>query len=223
MKTRHIIKTILVTAFLIPFSLQAVTYSGGLLAGYNSGPGLYFNAEFSDFEYKSPLKLRLGAGYTRINNPGNSMDARKIFINNATNGRPEKQGWFYDFRLDLLYRVSWFNLPDAYMYGGLRFAKFTGNFNYVDGNENFDIVSEHWGWGLGMANYIQVNKKLDIIIDTGLDYFIPATLTGHDTSYSPDNENVNAREDFKFGDADAAINQPKFNLRLMVGINYHLK
>ena len=33
-------------------------------------------------------------------------------------------------------------------------------------------------------------------------------------------EDVNAREDFVYADADAAINQPVFAFRFMLGINY---
>lgn len=221
MKIKYLFKIALVVLTIIPFSLQAAKYSSGLTAGFNGGPGLYLNAELSDFAYKFPFKLRMGAGYTQINDPGKALDARKIFINNATNGSPKKKGWLYDFRLDLLYQVSWLSLPNAYVYGGPRFAMFTGNFNFVDGNEDFDVVSDNWGWGLGFANYFRINSSFDLLIDAGTDYYISSTLRGHDTSYSPDNENVNSREDFTYDDADEAINQPKLNLRLMMGLNYH--
>ncbi|MCK5077547.1 MAG: hypothetical protein KAR38_14290, partial [Calditrichia bacterium] len=69
MKTRYLIKTILITAFLLPLTLQAVTYSTGLQAGYNGGPGLYLNGEISDFALNFPFKFRLGIGYSKINNP----------------------------------------------------------------------------------------------------------------------------------------------------------
>ena len=57
MKTRYLIKTILITAFLLPLTLQAVTYSTGLQAGYNGGPGLYLNGEISDFALNFPFKF----------------------------------------------------------------------------------------------------------------------------------------------------------------------
>jgi hypothetical protein len=46
-------------------------------------------------------------------------------------------------------------------------------------------------------------------------------LYGHDTSYSPDGENVNDRKGFTFEDADNAVNQPKHNLKAMVGLGYN--
>lgn len=215
------LKIILILITILPLSLQAAKFSSALTAGYNGGPGLYLNAELSDFANQFPFKLRMGAGYTMFNNPGKALDARHVFINNNSNGSPDKKGWLYDFRLDLLYQVGLLGLPNAYVYGGPRYAMFTGNFNFVDGNEDFDVVSNHWGWGLGIANYFRINNSFDLLIDAGSDYFISSILKGHDTSYSPDNENVNPREDYSYDDADEAINQPKFNLRLMMGLNYH--
>jgi hypothetical protein len=219
------IKLILLsTTFIIlfsPFSANAFNYTIGVSAGYNSGPGLYLNGELSDFARNFPFKIRLGAGYTSVSNPGNALDARKIFINNATNGRPEESGWMWDLRMDLLYRVHWFNLNDLFFYGGPRYNFFTANFNFVDGNEDFDITSNHWGWGLGLNKTFRITKQFDLQLDSGLDYYLPSTIYGHDTSYSPDNENVNPREDYTYNDADVAINQPKFSFRIMMGIGYH--
>ncbi|RLD84671.1 MAG: hypothetical protein DRJ07_04635 [Bacteroidetes bacterium] len=72
--------------------------------------------------------------------------------------------------------------------------------------------------------------KIDLVVSAGIDYYFPSTLSGHDTSYSPDDQNINTRNDnenndepFTYSDADAAINQPKIMPRLMIGINYRLK
>jgi hypothetical protein len=62
---------------------------------------------------------------------------------------------------------------------------------------------------------------LDLVFSLGYDYFFTSSLNGHDTSYSPDNENVNDRQGFTFQDADDAINQPKHNLKAMVGLSYN--
>jgi len=63
----------------------------------------------------------------------------------------------------------------------------------------------------------------------GVDYYFPSTLRGHDTSYSPDNDNVNPHNDnengdipFTYKDADKAIKQPRFMPRAMIGVNYSL-
>ena len=63
----------------------------------------------------------------------------------------------------------------------------------------------------------------------GADYFFSSALTGHDTSYSPDNDNINARTDnendnieFTYKDADNAVNQPKIIPQIMIGLVYKL-
>ena len=62
--------------------------------------------------------------------------------------------------------------------------------------------------------------KLDLVLTAGYDYYPNATLSGHDTAYSPDGDNVNPREDYTYGDADQAIEQPKGVVRLMFGVNF---
>ena len=68
---------------------------------------------------------------------------------------------------------------------------------------------------------------MDLVFATGLDYFFNSTLKGHDTSYSPNNDNVNARNDnqnndvqFTFKDANKAVKQPQFMPRIMIGVTY---
>jgi len=206
---------------LFALQAQAVNYSLETSVGYSGGPGIHFNAMLSDLAPSFPFKMRIGLGYTSISNPGKALDARKIFINNATNGRPEEKGWLWDFRFDLQRRAPWLKLPNAYIYAGARYVSFTGNFNFVDGNEDFNITSSHWGVGIGVTTSFAINRTFEMFVDSGLDYFFPSTLYGHDTSYSPDNENVNPREDFTYKDADNAINQPKFGLNLLMGLRYY--
>ena len=43
-------------------------------------------------------------------------------------------------------------------------------------------------------------------------------MNGHDTTYNPNDENVNPRKDYDYGDADEAVNQPKLEVRAMAGI-----
>lgn len=56
----------------------------------------------------------------------------------------------------------------------------------------------------------------------GADYFFHGTLTGHDTSYNPDGEDVNARSDYTYDDADKAIDQPELEFQAMFGFSYSL-
>jgi len=214
-------KNILLIVFLLGnLNIYSADLSSGLSFGYSGGPGLMINGMAGNFAQNFPFKARLAFGYTSIDNPGKALGARRIFINNATNGRSEKHGWLWDIRLDMFYRTSIFGISDAYFFGGPRYAMFNGNFNFVDGNENFDVTSNQWGWGLGLSKFFRMNKNFHLVVETGLDYFFESTLTGHDTSYSPDGEHVNSREDFSYKDADNAVNQPALGLRLLMGINY---
>ena len=67
-----------------------------------------------------------------------------------------------------------------------------------------------------------MNEKLNLVIALGFDFYLPSTLYGHDTSYSPDNDNENNDEPFTYKDADKAIYQPRFMPFAMIGLNYGL-
>ena len=195
---------------------------GGLMFGYYGGFGLNAQLLVSDFAQDLPFMLRVGGGFTTIN-PGNSWDARKIFINNATNGAPEKSGIIWDARMDFIYEAAWFKKKTTYMFFGPRYTHFKGNFEFINGNEVFDIVSAQWGVGLGFEQHYHMNSNLEFIMSAGFDYYPPSTIEGHDTAYSPDGEYVNPREEYEYKDADKAIYQPKYQPRIMLGVNYRLK
>jgi hypothetical protein len=192
----------------------------GAELGYHSGLGVQFHGMLSELASGFPLKARLGLRYASVG-PGEPLDARRIFINNATNGTPEKSGRTWGFNLDLLYPMRVLSLPRSHVYGGVRYARFTGNFVFVGGNEDFDIRSSHWGLGAGLESYWSLSQRVDLVLSTGVDYFFASTMNGHDTSYSPDGTAVNPREDFTYSDADAAVSQPKLEPALMLGFNYH--
>jgi hypothetical protein len=216
----------------ISFSQEAtgnqLKFSGGVLAGYNRGLGFQANITASNFAKEFPFKLRFGLGYTLLN-PGDALDARRIFINNNTNGTPEKNGRSFDFRLDLLISRTVFNIEDSYFIFGPRFSTFNGDFKYVGGNEDFEVKSHQWGIGAGIENHFKMTQNLCLIIAFGLDFYLPSTLTGHDTSYSPDNDNVNPTRDnqnndvyFLYKDANKAIRQPFLMPQIMMGVSFGL-
>ena len=199
---------------------QSADFSGETIVGYNGGFGVQFNFVTANFADEFPLNAQLGLAYTAMN-PGNAADARKIFINDATNGDPEKSGWMWDVRFDFLYQVKWLSLQRAYLYGGPRYAMFTANFNFIGGNEDFDITSNQWGLGLGLKAYFAMGNRFDFVTSAGFDYYFTSELNGHDTRYSSDGEDVNARNDYTFDDANNAVNNPTFQLRFLIGLNYH--
>lgn len=198
---------------------RGARFSSGLLMGYSSGFALQMFGVASDFAEGFPLQARLGLGFTSVD-AGSPPDARRVFINNATNGIPEESGQTWDFSLDVGYPVNLFSMKRAYLVGGVRYARFKGNFKYVGGNEDFDVKSSHWGLGAALQSYFPMGGRFDLVLDAGLDYYFSSTLTGHDTAYYPDGTAVNPREDYTYSDADAAVGQPKFRPILMLGMNY---
>jgi hypothetical protein len=199
---------------------RRVQWSAGLQLGYRSGFGVQANGMVSGFTPSFPVTARLGIGYASLD-AGEPLDARSVFINDATNGVPQEKGHTWSFDLDVLFPVSALSLPRSYLYGGVRHARFTGNFKFVGGNEDFDVTSSHWGIGAGLDTYFWVSRSVDLVLGAGLDYFFSSRLTGHDTSYSPDESNVNPRNDYTYADADAAVGQPKLEPLFMLGMRYN--
>ena len=194
-------------------------FFGGIVIGYNGGFGLQVNGTISNFAKNFPLSARFGIGYTSTD-PGSPSEARKVFINNATNGIPEESGWIWDFRMDLLYNIKLFSMKKSFLFAGVRYSMFTANFKFIGGNEFFDVTSNQWGLGGGLESYFALGSNLDLVITAGVDYYFSGTIKGHDTAYSPDGESINPREDYNYEDADNSVNQPKILPRVMVGFNY---
>jgi len=209
-------------------SATTLKFSAGFITGYNRGYGFQGNFAAKNFDSGFPFQLRFGLGYTFLN-PGNAEDARRIFVNNATNGTPEKKGHSIDYRLDFMLPRTIFNVENSYLVFGPRFSTFVGDFKYVGGNEDFEVRSHQWGIGAEIENRFRMIKNIDLVLAYGLDFYFPGTLTGHDTSYSPDNDNVNPKNDnqndnvqFKYNDANKAINQPVLMPYIMLGLNFSL-
>jgi hypothetical protein len=230
-------KLFIIAVFLM--GLGAVSYSQekskaplkarpGFMTGYNRGFGLQANLTVYNFPGEFPFELRFGMGYTFLN-PGNAADARRIFINNATNGEPDKKGGSFDMRLDFLRSRQIFGIENSYIVFGPRFSTFKGHFDYVGGNEVFDVTSHQWGIGGGIEHHFSMSQNISFMIRYGLDFYVPGTLTGHDTSYSPGNDNINPENDnqnndlpFQYRDANKAIYQPEFMPHIMMGVNFNL-
>lgn len=195
-------------------------FSASVSLGTSGGIGGEINAMVSNVASGFPMNIRGGVGYSSTE-PGISADARRIFINDATNGVPEESGRIWGFKLDLMYPVRLLSIERAYLYGGPRYTEFVANFKYIGGNEDFDVRSSQWGFGSGLEAYFPINNRIDLSFTTGLDYLAEANLQGHDTMYSPDGTTGNERNDYTYDDADAAINQPKFEIRAMLGLQYN--
>ncbi|HHM02348.1 MAG TPA: hypothetical protein ENJ15_04990 [Caldithrix abyssi] len=213
--------TILIAFYIFPLFLQAGNFDFGADIAYRRGLSFQIDGTLSKISRALPFKLRIAAAYTSLD-PGNPAAARRIFINNATNGTPEEEGWMWDVRFDVLYRVDWFSLKDAWLFAGPRYSWFTGRFDFVGGNEDFDIYCDQWGIGAGLQSNYPVSKKLNLVLSAGLDYYITDYLHGHDTTYHSNGEIYNGRENYNFKDADEAINQPTFVPKVAIGFSYLL-
>jgi hypothetical protein len=195
----------------------ATDFAAGLNTGYNGGFSLRATGTVYDFARGFPFAMEFGVGAS-WRDAGDPYAARRVFINNATNGTPEQSGSAWDFRTDFLYRVRPFNMERAYLFAGVRLSMFTAHFNYIGGNETFDVTSNQWGAGGGIKAFFPMGRQLSLAVTLGADYYFPAALKGHDTTYNPDGLTVNPQEDYEYPDADVAINQPKFIPVAMLGI-----
>lgn len=194
-------------------------FSAGFLVGYTDNIGGNVYGTISNFSYDVPLSLRLSLGYS-VTDAGKPLDARRIFINDATNGTPEESGHIWEFRLDFTYPIRLFSLSKTNFIVGPRYSMFTGNFKFIGGNEFFDVTADQWGIGTGLETHLGISPSMSFVISAGFDYYFPSALIGHDTAYSPDGQNVNPRRDYSFKDADDAVNQPKYEFRIMGGLNF---
>jgi hypothetical protein len=197
----------------------AATYEGGLLFGTTGGAAASANLTVSNLADTHPLRLRLGLCYARMN-PGLVQEARKVFINEARGGTPEKHGRLWIVGLDFLYPVARGSGQGLAAYAGPRYGMFDAHFRYVGDNEEFDVTSRTWGFGAGLEGSAAIGPRFALTLSGGGEYFLPSDLHGHDATYSPSDENVNARENYGYADADRAINQPELEIRFMGGIIY---
>lgn len=98
---------------------RATQFSVGALFGLNNGLGAQINLLISNFADDFPFSTKLCFGISYMD-PGDPLAARRIFINNNTNGVPEKSGRTWDFSLDFLYKLQLLGIKRNYIYAGPR-------------------------------------------------------------------------------------------------------
>jgi hypothetical protein len=84
------------------------------------------------------------------------------------------------------------------------------------------VVSSHWGIALGAETSYPMSARTALMVSGGFELFKSSRLSGHDTSYSPDGDNANPREDYRHTNADDAVAQPSLRPGLMVEVRYRL-
>ena len=215
----RLFQSFLLSTFLLFVPLKAGDLSFGFIAGYNGGTNLQIYGEIEQFAQGFPFGAQLSIAHISMN-PGIPLDARKIFINDATNGDPEKFGNIWDFRFDFPYQIKRFKKSNTSIFLGPRYARFTGRFNFIGGNEDFDVRTNVWGMGTGIKSQFEITEHLDLVISGGADYYQKSAIYSHGTTYSPDGEHIDPRKEFEYEDADAAINQPLYKFHTLIGFQY---
>jgi len=205
----------------VPPISTAPRYFIDIQTGYADYFSISASGVIADFTYDLPLAIKFGISYN-INNAGDPWAARKIFINDNTNGDPDKSAHSFDFRLDFEYPVNLFPVRRTYLYAGPRLSFYTATFEFVGGNEFFDIQTTQFGLGAGLEVHLGMSQNLSFIINGGIDYFFDSEIGGHDTFYNPDGTDISGRLDYTYDDADQAIGQPDLVVRLMFGLSFGL-
>lgn len=194
-------------------------FTGQVLTGYYSGVGVHCSGTLNNFAEGFPFSLRVGLGYARVPT-GDAVAARKIFIDNNTNGSPRGWAKMWDVRMDVLYPVKIATLKHSNIFGGVRHGYYNSHFEYIGGNETFDVTSNSWGLGGGLESSFPVSPRVSLMFSVGADYYFRSLLSGHDTYYRPNGDDLHAKEDYTYDDADEAIAQPDVEARLMFGVTY---
>lgn len=199
----------------------APRYFIDIQTGYADYFSISASGAIADFTYDLPLAIKFGVSYN-INNAGDPWAARKVFINDNTNGDPEKSAHSFNLRLDFAYPVKLFPVRRTYLYAGPRLSFYTATFEFVGGNEFFDIETTQFGLGAGLEAHLGMSQNLSFIINGGIDYFFDSEIGGHDTFYNPDGTDISGRLDYTYDDADQAIGQPGIVVRLLFGLSFGL-
>jgi len=192
-------------------------FAAGLDVGTQAGFGVHLNGTFRDFARDVPLSARFVMGVHSAS-AGDPYAARRVFINDNTNGTPEDKAKYWQFRFDLLFPLMTLGGQQINVCLGPRYANYTAEFVYVGGNEDFEVRSDGWGAGLGLETNFAISTRTDFVIKLGLDHFLKSDLAGHDTTYSPDGTHINPRDGYDYDSADEAVDQPKTEILIMVGL-----
>ena len=216
-------KTTLIIMACLALSTSAIAadYEPGLQLGFTGGMGGQIQLGVADFAKNLPASLRVTAAYAAVD-PGDPLAARRIFINDNTNGTPEESGSQWQFGMDFVIPVKHIGGQQVNLFLGPRYTRFTGNFEFIGGNEIFEITNREWGWGVGLESRFEMGSRAGLLISAGLEAYKAAEISGHDTTYDPDGTSVNGRDDYTFEEADDAINRPSLEPRLLIGLSWKL-
>jgi len=223
-------KLLIISAILVFSTSGAFAKNGktpmwiGLGGGYSNGLG--GNIEFSWFNISRsiPLSVHFSVGYFHQDDPGNAIEARKVFINDGTAGNDNiiESGYNIFLRLDLSYQVYRKKGLTISPYLGVAHDRYLAHFDYQGGNEAFDVASNPWGVGAGARFSISPSRNLMLSLILGAEYFFPTQIKAHGTFYNPNGEDDSPRNDYTYSDADDAIEQPNWNGRFVLTLSFRI-
>ncbi|HUN64732.1 MAG TPA: hypothetical protein VMW43_01420 [Bacteroidota bacterium] len=196
---------------------------GGLTMGYDIGMPVSGYLVLENVSEDLPLAFRFSLTQSFLLDAGDPQLARQVFVNQNSNGVPGKSASRWSYGADVLDPVRLFSMHRSFVYAGIRYSMFTANFQFIGGDEIFDVHSNQIGLAAGAGSYFRVSPRVDLLFSAGAEYYFPGTLEGHDAAYSSDGTMVNQRENFTYSDADRAINQPKFMPKIVFGVSYHFE
>jgi hypothetical protein len=208
-------------------SAHAMTKYNILHGGYYDGPSVQGVMGIGEVFEKVPVGFEVGLGYSWTRK-GNAILACQVFINQAQNNNPQtiSSGGVLDLGFNALYPLNRTYGPVKFhVFGGPRYARWAVRHQYVNGNEDFDVVSHVWGLGGGLRGVLPLNKNFNALLQVGLDFYFRSSIYGHDATYYPDNSNINARNDgngytYTYEDALRATTIPRLRPRVMLGFQF---
>lgn len=198
-----------------------------LATGYYDGPSVFGAVGLGEIFEKVPLGLELELGYSWTRK-GDATLACQVFINQNQNNNREtiSSGGVLDLGFNATYPLIQKYGPIKFVgFGGLRYARWAVRHQYVNGNEDFDVVSHVWGMGAGLRGETELSKNFGAFLQLGLDFYFRSSIYGHDATYYPDNANINARDNgagytYTYEDALRATTIPRLRPRVMLGIKF---
>jgi hypothetical protein len=201
-----------------------------LMGGYYDGPSVSGTIGLANIFEKVPVGFEVELGYSWTP-AGDGILARRVFINDATGGDNDAQssGGVLDFGFNATYPlIQSYGPIKFYVFGGPRIGHYDVRWDYVGGDEDFDIVSWVYGLGGGLRGTMPLGKSFLAVMQLGVDYYPRSAIYGHDATYYPNDSNVNARTatsppvgyTWTYADAEAATTVPHIRPRVMVGIQF---
>jgi hypothetical protein len=203
---------------------RAMDYGFTLFGGYQDGASTRLAAVVGDLIPRAPVAFSAGVGYA-VRDPGDPRQARQVFINQNTDGTPEKSGRVWDLRLDAIYLFRVAGFSELGVFAGVRRSYFMGDFKFVGGNEDFEVTANQWGWGLGVRMGWALGRDWSLTGQVGFDHYPTWSLDGHTATYASDGTIIDGRNNnngvaYTIRDADRAINQPRFVPSLLQGVTW---